>query len=141
MRDKRLVERRRVRGSGWRKGDKVYCVSPVVAGKKSCFLKVTGLERGSAGVFVIVLIACRRGRTIKRVAVEAEVLRAQALAGFFVGRQIHDRLSPSLQREIRTVVCIEAQAGVVEVVARGDRWAPIDDPAALWPEAVIDLLL
>ena len=46
-------------------------------------------------------------------------------------------LASSLNRKVGIVVGVEAQAGVVEVVARGERRAPIDDPAFLRTKAVI----
>src|SRR5215469_11629511 len=141
MGDEGLVVRRRVGGVGGRKRYKVNGVPPVIAGEKSCFFEVAGLERGSAGVFVLVLVARRRGRTVEGITIKAKILRAEALAGLFVRPQIHDCLPAPLDGHIRRVIGVEAQASVVEVVARAERRAPIDDPAAFRAKTVVDFLL
>ena len=92
-------------------------------------------------MLVVVLVVQSGGRAIKRIAVEAEILRTQALAGFFIGSQVNERLTAALDRDVGRVVGIKAQAGVVEVVPGEKRRTPIDDPASFRTEAVVDLLL
>src|SRR3984957_21108796 len=108
-------------------------LSPVIAREERYFLEVAGLDGSAAGVFVIVLIAQDRRSTVERVSVETKILRTQTFAQFFVGTQENDGLASSLDRKVGTVVGVEAQTSVVEVVASGDRRATTDDPAL--PEA------
>ena len=90
---------------------------------------------------MVVLIGQSSGSAIKRVAIKAEILRTQALAGLLVGTQINDSLAAPLNGQVWRVVGVEAQAGVVKIVASKDGRSPVDDPATLRTEAVVDLLL
>src|SRR5579863_7756099 len=112
-----MVVRIGIRRRSARKGRlKVWGVSPVVAGEKGRFLEISRLERSSSIVLVVVLVGQSGRSAIKRVPVKAEILWTQALAGLLVGPQENDSLAAPLNCQVRRVVGIEAQAGVVEVV-------------------------
>src|SRR5215475_5302687 len=102
--------------------DEVDSVSELIARQHGCLLEVACLDGASAGALVIVLIGIGRNRGIglvraRSVAVEAEILGAEAFAQFFVGVNRDQGLAPSLNHEVWTVVSVEAESGVVEVVA------------------------
>src|SRR5215469_7902152 len=134
------VGRSRDRGGGWGSDD-VDGVSPVVVGLQRCELEVSGRERRSAGVFVIILVAERWGGAIERVAIETKILRTQPLPRLLIGTKENDGLASSLDGEIGGIVRVEAQPGVVEIVAGHQGWSPVHDPAMLGAEAIVNLLL
>ena len=88
---------------------------------------------------MIVLIVEGGGLAEEGVAVETKIARTEALAELLVA-QSNDCLAASLNGKVRIVIGIEAQAGVVEIVAGDERWAPIDDPAFFRTEAVVGFL-
>ena len=63
---------------------------------------------------------------------ESEVLGAKALAQLLVGIQEDVVLPTPLNRQIRSVVGIEAGSVVIEDEAVDQRRPPVDDPAFFW---------
>src|SRR5579862_2019244 len=106
----------------------IRAVSPIIAGANGRHLEVAGLELRPARMLVVVLIAQARRRTETSIPVVTEILRTQALPCFFVRPQHDDGLPAPLDREVRKIIGVKAQAGVVEIEPRISRRSPVDDP-------------
>src|SRR5579864_4202568 len=135
MSDERTIEVCRI--GTIRHGDEVDGVAEIIAGRYRGFFEISGLERSSGGVLVVILIGNRRIWRRQRIdrtraeSVKAEILGTKAFASLSIWSEINEGLPPTRNQESRRIVGIESQAGVVKIVTCVNDRTPIYDPAML----------